>query len=201
MAEKIKGKYIYPSVFVIILILNVFLIIKGVLVKKYYEVQLIEFQKKESFSKSLFIRDLALLSQNIYINFDSIYFGNIKDTCTYLIYAYSDNQCKSCIFEEIELIKAKTQKYFNFNVVVLPVLDSSRNVDIGLNAELSGINYKRIDKGLVKFPTSDDFSSVRFFAIKTPSGHIELPFFPVLGELDRTSSYLDFVYKKYFASK
>lgn len=196
---KAKTNFAFTIAFIIIITFNIFLIIKGKAVEKYYLKERADYLKKYENSNLLFIRDLDLLSQEISINFDSAYNDIRQKTSTRLIYAYSGDECSKCIFEDITLLKGKIKKHESLNVIVFPVMENTRNVNISLKADLTGINFKRLDKGCIKFPHHNG-SSVRFFAILTSDGRITLPFFPDMAYPERTDAYLDVVFAKYFNS-
>ncbi|HEY3373044.1 MAG TPA: hypothetical protein VGK10_19495 [Prolixibacteraceae bacterium] len=180
----------------IIVFLNMFLIFSGIIIKNYYKDEIKRYKIKIDDYNKLFTQDLQLLSQDISVNYDSININTPKDSLV-LIYTYSGGECNKCILEDIYALKKKFKKNNENDVIVLPVMENTKNVNISLNADLVGINYKRLNRELVKFPYLNG-NQRRFFAILTRNGKILLPFFPEVSAPDRTIAYLDFVFAKYF---
>lgn len=192
-------KSLYIGVLTAIVILNIFLILRGIVIEKLLINEKELYKIKYEASKLMFIRDLELLSQDIALNNQQFkdHIGLIKSTK--LVYAYSGDECSKCVFEDISLLKEKISKHKNSDVIVFPVMEDTRNVNIGLKSDLAGLVYKRLNKEYINFPRSNSGSSVRFFCIWDSLGKVSLPFFPEINSLERTEAYLDFVFAKYFA--
>ena len=186
------------TILIILILLNIFINLKGLSEKKYYKEKINDYEKKLEQNDNLFIQDMNMISQEININCDTL-FKNTPNGSFQLIYTYSGEECIKCIRQDIFALKEKLRTNNINNVIVLPVAENSRNVNIGLNADLEGFNYKRLNKGLVKFPYQDGIQR-RFFAILTRNGKMLLPFFPEVSSPERTNAYLDFVFNKYFSS-
>jgi hypothetical protein len=193
-----KKDFIYIGILIVTVVFNIFLIVRGIIMERYYEKERSSLVRKDENNKKVFVRDLDLLSQEIGINYGLLYDEVRKRASARLIYAYSGDECNKCTFEDIALLKEKISKYKAKDVMILPVMEDTRNVNIMLQADLAGIDFKRLDKGFITFPCRRDGSSNRFFAILLPSGKIILPFFPDLNFPERANAYLDFVFEKYF---
>ena len=147
-------------------------------------------------NNELFVRDLDLLSQDVEIPV-SIFKKDIPANSSCLIFIYSGEECDKCIFEDISILKEKFARLGTNNLIILPVFEDSRNIEIQLNANLDGLKYFRLDPNSVKLPTYEG-STVRFFAILSPTGKIRLTFFPDIVDRKRTRAYLDFVIENIF---
>lgn len=190
-------KEIYTKIILIVIVMfNLFLIYKYINLKEYFNNKIKNSTEKERAYKSNFQRDLELLSQNIYINKDSIFDG-IGLFKPKLIFVYSGNECEKCIFENIEKIKEVFGEKIDSNLIILPVHEDSRDIRIALEANFSGLNYKRQSPNAVQVPELNN-SSPLFFAVILPDGNITLPYFPDSGNDIRTDTYLKFVLEKYF---
>ena len=198
--DRINRKhYLLKIAMVIVVGFNVFIIVKSKTTEKYYNEGLKEKNKLIELNDSLFIRNLELLSQEINIATNTI-FKDAQRIYPVLIYVYSGDECGRCIFQDIEILKDRFGDNNSKDIIVLPVLENTRNINIALKADLAGINYKRLDAKLVESPKFNGFS-VRFFAVLLPSGELKLTFFPNLANPKRIGTYLDFVIGKYFSCK
>ena len=182
---------------IVFFIFNILLVINTIGLKKQQKKEkAVSFQKIEE-EKQLFFQDLNLLSQDIVFD-RQLLTECLEPEKSVLIYAYAGDECSRCITEDIDLLKRKTRQYQVKDVVILPVLENTRAINILLQADLGGFNYRRLNKGTIQFPKREDGRSSRFFAILIPSGRLVLPFFPTSGTTDRTDRYLDFVFERYF---
>lgn len=187
------------NIFLIIVVtINITLVLRGIAEKKYFEKEKNSLIIKVKKNNSQFLQEMDFLAQEISINCDSV-FKRDPRTSKLLIYTYSGEERNNCIFQDIDLLKKKLNKNNGNDICVLPVLENTRIINIGLKTDLAGINYKRINYDLIKFPYQDGIRR-RFFAILTPNGKILLPFFPDVSSPERTSVYLDFVFSKYFSN-
>lgn len=141
-----------------------------------------------------FIRDLELNAQEIVIPPDLL--KKVVSNSFRLIFVYSGGECDKCIFEDIQMLKDKIGGTNIDKVIVLPIFKDSRRTNIELNADLEGLNYYRLDPLSVGLPQYNGFQ-VRFFCILSPKGELIQPFFPDIGDSDRTLEYLNFVEKEY----
>ena len=199
MKKTKRERVIYLTLLVVIIFFNISLLAKGIMREKKYLKEKENLIAKNQNNNELFLRDLNLLSQTIFINREKINISNEEPEAQIcLIYAYAGDECGKCLFEDILLLKEKIEEYTVKNVIVLPAMEDNRNVNISLKANLRGIHYKRIDREDIGFPVRLDGSSARFFAVLMPSGKIMLPFFPDAEFPERTRTYLDFVFSKYF---
>lgn len=198
MGKIAQNNLVYIGVLTVTLVLNIFLIIRSIAVEKHYEKEKERYTKKDSIHKNMLTRDLELLSQEIVINGHQFSDSLRREIFSKLIYTYSGDECNKCVFEDIFLLKEKMSKYKMKDVIVLPVMEDTRNVNIALKTDLAGLRYKRLDKVSIKFPLTRGGSSVRFFAVSDTSGRIVLPFFPEVSSPERTGAYLDFIFAKYF---
>ncbi|HCY41764.1 MAG TPA: hypothetical protein DHV48_10475 [Prolixibacteraceae bacterium] len=197
--KKITTKnLIYTGIFAATIVLNIFLILRCIAVEKLWLEEKELYTKKSETCKMLFIRDLELRYQKIAINSQQFNDCIRLEKFPKLVYAYSGDECNKCVFEDIFILKEKMIKYKIKDVIVLPVLEDTRNTHISLNTDLESFRYKLLDKESIIFPSSMDGSSVRFFCILDSIDNISIPFFPDKNSPERTEDYLDFVLTNFF---
>jgi len=193
-----KNNMTLMIIFIIVVILNIFLILKGIADKVYFRKEINSYVIKDKDYDDQFIKNLHLLSQEISVNCDSV-FKCFSQKSFLLIYTYSGEECNKCIFEDIDALKKILNRDNAKKIIVLPVMENNRIVNLSLKADLETINYKRLSKGLVKFPYQNGIQK-RFFAVLTPQGKILLPFFPESNAHEKTDVYLDFIFNKYLSN-
>ncbi len=196
MEKNIKRHDICPVVIVVIGCIGLFLII--LFVRNCKTSNSIIVTEHSNNSNYLFLRNLELHSQDISISHELL--EKVSSNTFHLIFVYSGGECDKCIFEDIQMIKDEFGRENIDKVIVFPIFEDSRRTNISLHSDLEGIDYYRLDPLSVKLPQFNGFP-VRFFCILSPTGETILPFFPDIGDTERTKEYFNFVGKKYLEMK
>lgn len=117
--------------------------------------------------------------------------------CSYLlVYFYAGGECEKCIIGDIEKIRELLLPEYSDKVLIFPVFNYKREIEIQIDAVLQGVNYMRLDRNKIILPEINH-NPARFFAILTPDGNIINRYFPDLLLPEKTEMYLQYVKEKF----
>lgn len=145
--------------------------------------------------EEFFRNNLELYSENCQIEIPQHKFKLENNNSYGLIYLYGGDECGSCISSDLEVVREVFEENLD-NFFVLPVIDSSRVVEVKLSAELNEFNFKRMNRNDIKLPSIGG-KSKRFFAIMDYEGKLSELYFPNKSLIYKTKLYLNFVKRKY----
>lgn len=118
------------------------------------------------------------------------------------IYRFSDDMCKSCIYEDLTLLRQFQSEVGYEKVLLLPAYREDRNSKIRLSNELKGFQYKNISDKVITFPIDKQINiKNRYMAYINCNGNIEMFFMPIKGEVELTKRYLSKIKENFFLNK
>jgi len=191
-------KWFNTIIIIILLIFNVIFFVKFLALEKIHENEKITNEKKNEDEKKWFIQNMYLSTHVFSINQEIINEIKSQRVLPCLIYSYTGEECEDCIFEDLELLKKMSNEYNKQRILILPVMNDSKLVNIRLKSDLHSFVYKRLDKTQINLPVRSDGSSTRFFAVLSSSGKVVLPFYPNSINTQKTKIYLKFIFSQYF---
>lgn len=187
------NKKFYLIVILVLLIFNSILLWSSIVIKRTSSEKIIESQNKldkfkdQSFYNfGLYLKNKSkLISTNV---IDSIYKSSM------LLYFYSNNECPSCVIDDIEAIgKLAIDDYVN-NVLIIPLELENQHKKTFLDTY-----YKDLNRHPIFY--EQDINIPRCFCLIDSTGEILFSYFPRLGYEENRNQYLDFVFNHYFSSK
>lgn len=118
------------------------------------------------------------------------------------IYRFSDDMCKSCIYEDLMLLRQFQSEVGYEKVLLLPAYGEDRNSQIRLSNELKNFQYKNISDKIITFPVDKQINiKNRYMAYINCNGGIEMFFMPIKGEVELTKRYLSKIKENFFLNK
>lgn len=112
-----------------------------------------------------------------------------------LIYRYSNENCHSCLVEDLSELNLMKNKIGYDKIVIFPAFEESINNRRLYHNQLANFDYYNFSSNLLLIPTDDSGFVYRYFAIINENGIMEKIFFPKLGNFALTKNYLSEVSK------
>ncbi len=191
-------KWINAIIIILLLIFNVVFFVKVIVLEKLNKNEKLAYEKKNKEEMRWFIHNMYLSTHEFVINQEILHEIENQIELPCLIYSYTNAECEDCIFEDLELLKKMSNEFNKQRILILPVMNDSKLVNIRLKSELHSFVYKKLDEHQINLPVPVDGNSTRFFAVLSSSGKIIIPFSPSLLNTQKTNIYLEFIFSQYF---
>jgi len=116
-----------------------------------------------------------------------------------LVYRYAQDNCGSCISEDLSELRIFQDEVAKGKIFILPAHEENQQNRIALANQLADLEYKNMPASLLVLPKDKDGFTQRYFALIDNKGNLGEVHFPERGNTAATKAYFQRV-KGYFNS-